>query len=157
MNHIKTPISLLLLGFLFASCAPYPPDPPFEGPVPNANKVEPPATTPKTPEQIAKEKARIKANKEAAERRAKLRELEKKNEQNDPQRNVTPPRGDGGSTVTPPTPPKKQYKTAVPIPGKPGFVYNPWTNTAVDVRAIPSGSLVRDPNDGNPNHKFRVP
>ena len=46
---------------------------------------------------------------------------------------------------------------AVPIPGKEGFVFNPFTNDPVDVRAIPPGTLVRDPNDPNPDHKFRVP
>lgn len=54
-------------------------------------------------------------------------------------------------------PPKKDYRVAVPIPGKEGFVFNPFTNDPVDVRAIPSLTLVRDPNDPDPEHKFRVP
>jgi hypothetical protein len=54
-------------------------------------------------------------------------------------------------------PPKRDYRTAVTIPGKEGFVFNPFTNDPVDVRAIPPGTLVRDPNDPDPEHKFRVP
>jgi hypothetical protein len=52
---------------------------------------------------------------------------------------------------------KKEYRTGIPIPGKEGFVFNPFTNNPVDVRAIPPGTLVRDPQDSDPDHKFRVP
>lgn len=62
------------------------------------------------------------------------------------------------NTDTPPAPtPISKYKTAVAIPGKPGFVFNPWTNLEVDVRGVPPGSLVRDPKDANTDHKFRIP
>jgi hypothetical protein len=54
-------------------------------------------------------------------------------------------------------PSRKDYRVAIPIPGKEGFVFNPFTNDPVDVRAIPPGTLVRDPNDPDPEHKFRVP
>lgn len=54
-----------------------------------------------------------------------------------------------------PAPPK--YKTAERVPGRAGYVFNPWTNGEVDVRGIPKGSLVRDPKDSNKDHKFRVP
>ena len=53
--------------------------------------------------------------------------------------------------------PAPKYLTAQAIPGKPGWVFNPWSNTAVDVRGIPPGSLVRDPQDSDPDHKFRTP
>lgn len=46
---------------------------------------------------------------------------------------------------------------ATKIPGKEGFVFNPFTNNPVDVRGIPSGTLVRDPQDPDESHKFRVP
>jgi hypothetical protein len=53
---------------------------------------------------------------------------------------------------------KKTYQTARKIPGKSGYVFNPWTMEPVDVRGIPSGSLVQDPNDPNKSiHRFRVP
>ena len=60
-----------------------------------------------------------------------------------------------GPASNPPS--RKDYRVAVPIPGKAGFVFNPFTNDPVDVRAIPPGTLVRDPNDPDPEHKFRVP
>ena len=60
-----------------------------------------------------------------------------------------------GPTSDPP--PRQDYRVAIPIPGKEGFVFNPFTNDPVDVRAIPPGTLVRDPNDPDPEHKFRVP
>ncbi|MEN8774573.1 MAG: hypothetical protein ABF379_06270 [Akkermansiaceae bacterium] len=53
-----------------------------------------------------------------------------------------------------PTPP--EYKTAKRVPDRAGYVFNPWTNQEVDVRGIPEGSLVRDPNDSNKDHKFRI-
>lgn len=54
-------------------------------------------------------------------------------------------------------PPNGEWPTAVPIPDKDGFCFNPFTQTEVDVRGIPARSLVRDPQDPDPNHKFRVP
>jgi hypothetical protein len=44
---------------------------------------------------------------------------------------------------------------ALPVPGKPGFVFTPFRkNAVVDVRGIPSGRLARDPSTGG---VFRVP
>jgi len=56
-----------------------------------------------------------------------------------------------------PTPVKPSVPTAKPVPGKPGMVFNPFTNNHVDVNGIPSGTKVRDPNDSNQAHIFRVP
>lgn len=47
------------------------------------------------------------------------------------------------------------YPVARPVPDKPGFVFNPHNNHVVDVRGIPSGTLVRDPSGSN--KLFRVP
>ncbi len=47
--------------------------------------------------------------------------------------------------------------TAVKIPGKPGFVYNPFNKNEVDVDGIPPGTKVRDPFDPDQSHIFRVP
>ncbi|WP_156817094.1 hypothetical protein [Rubritalea marina] len=54
-----------------------------------------------------------------------------------------------GGTVT--------YPYATKVPNRPGFVFNPYTQNQVDVRGIPSGTLVLDPNDNNTANKFRVP
>ncbi len=82
--------------------------------------------------------------------------------------NLTPSNTGGNNTVTPPqdltppTPPqptqgRKQYLTAAPVPGKEGFVFNPYTHNIVDVKGIPPGKLCRDPEDPDQSHKFRVP
>lgn len=77
----------------------------------------------------------------------------------------TNPRPPVGPTITQPTPPTppvpqpdvepKSYPYATPVPGKQGFVFNPYTNVKVDVRGLPSGTIVTDPR--NPNQKFYVP
>lgn len=148
MFSLKRLAGLLLGGFLAVSCAPLPPIEPVPGPGPVTVDAQP-VGVPKTPEQAAEEERkkleRLKANEEARKRREAL-EAEK-NERIEPV--------ESGSRE--PVKPQSKYRTAMPIPGKPGFVYNPWTNRSVDVRGIPSGTLIRDPNDGDPTHKFRVP
>lgn len=56
-----------------------------------------------------------------------------------------PPLGPGGIPV------------AKKVPGKPGFVFNPFTQNEVDVDGIPAGTKVRDPHDPDESHIFRVP
>lgn len=53
---------------------------------------------------------------------------------------------------------KDGYPTATPLPDKPGFVYSPYNNKVVDIRDIPSGTLVADPHF-QPSEKkfFRAP
>lgn len=71
----------------------------------------------------------------------------------------------------PPLPPlRTDYQYALPVPGRKGWVYNPYTNRPVDVRGVGSGRLIydeRDPENRNDDgtlkpvaempHKFRVP
>jgi hypothetical protein len=64
--------------------------------------------------------------------------------------------GTATERVVPPVTPAT-VKFAAPVPDKPGFVYNPFTQNQVDVRGIPSGTKVRDPHDSNPAHIFKVP
>ena len=45
---------------------------------------------------------------------------------------------------------------AVSVPGKPGFVLNPYTQKMVDVRGLKPGTLVRDPRDPVQDRPFRV-
>ena len=59
--------------------------------------------------------------------------------------------------ATPPVSGVKNYPTAAPVPGKEGFVFNPYTHNIVDVKGIASGKLCRDPEDADVTHKFRVP
>jgi len=62
---------------------------------------------------------------------------------------------------TPPDKPIKRpddFAFANPVPGKEGFVFSPFNNKLVDVRDIPSGTLVRDPTFPEAEKKFfRVP
>ncbi len=56
-----------------------------------------------------------------------------------------------------PTPVVASTPTAKHVPGRPGFVFNPFTQNMVDVDGIPSGTKVRDPQDNNEDNKFYVP
>jgi hypothetical protein len=53
---------------------------------------------------------------------------------------------------------KPEYSYASKVPGKEGFVFSPYNNKVVDVRDIPSGTLVQDPTYPAADKKyFRVP
>jgi len=155
MISIKQISGLAAVSLLFVSCAPFPPG--NSGPQaridPNRVPVAPKVLTPQE-EANAKEGAERKRILDQKRRDAVAAAKAKGSEPE------LPTIGGNPSAPEPPTPPptiKPKYRTAVKIPGKLGFVYNPWTNKAVDVRGIPSGELVRDPQDSNPDHKFRVP
>jgi hypothetical protein len=64
-----------------------------------------------------------------------------------------------GSSEKPATMVKKpEYSYASKVPGKEGFVFSPYNNKVVDVRDIPSGTLVQDPTYPAAEKKyFRVP
>lgn len=50
------------------------------------------------------------------------------------------------------------YPQVTPVPGQPGFVYSPYNNMVIDVRDLPSGTLVADPSYPPSEKKyFRVP
>lgn len=54
--------------------------------------------------------------------------------------------------------PRPDYPFANKVPGKDGFVFSPYNNKVVDVRDIPSGTLVQDPTYPASEKKyFRVP
>lgn len=62
-----------------------------------------------------------------------------------------------GPTAKPETGPR-EYAFANRVPGKEGFVFSPYNNKLVDVRDIPSGTLVQDPTYPASEKKFfRVP
>ena len=99
------------------------------------------------------------------EERDRMKQEEEKKEEikKEETGNVTPPDGDSGN-VTPPKDEKKgddtkkDYKFANKVPGKDGFVFSPYNNKIVDVRDIPSGTLVQDPTyTGAGKGYFRVP
>jgi len=54
---------------------------------------------------------------------------------------------------SPPLPPLSiDYRYALPVPGRPGWVLNPFTNRPIDVRGVESGRLIYDERD--PENRF---
>ena len=64
-----------------------------------------------------------------------------------------------GETVKPPTVEKRvDYPVAMKAPGKEGYVLSPFNNKLIDVKDMPSGTLVSDPTYPESAKKFfRVP
>lgn len=69
--------------------------------------------------------------------------------------NIIQPTAPTQTSVTPPPVKKKIYPYARAVEGKPGFVFNPYTSTKIDVRGFASGTLVSAPGDAT--QKFYVP
>lgn len=148
-----------LLCVLMASC--YPVDE-------NGNRKK--AT--RKPQQTAAEEAKKKeeeARKKAEEEmKKKKEEAEKKAAEGTPEGGSTTggttTGAEGGTTTgsttttTTPEPKRTDYAFATKVPGKEGFVFSPYNNRVVDVRDIPSGTLVQDPTYPPSEKKyFRVP
>ena len=127
---------LLALGVaaLVGACAPYPPAKPMTRP-----------PLPTGEQTITSEQQR-----QVEENRQRL-EQESRRQADGGQWN----NGSNGNNSS--LPAKPNYPTAAAVPGKPGFVFNPYTHNIVDVKGIASGRLCRDPEDLDPTHKFRVP
>lgn len=133
------PKLLLPLGFaaLIGACAPYPP---YPGDYPRGQQ----AAAPQTPQQTAADEEQ----RQIDESRRRLQREEAKRRQRE---------RDSSAAASPKPPSKPKYPTATAVPGKEGFVFNPYTQNIVDVKGIASGKLVKDPEDSDPTHKFRVP
>ncbi len=141
--------SVLIGGSLLVSCVPYP-----EGPRDGRRSggIEPPAKVLTPQEQEAKKKEE-ELKKKAEEEKKKQEELLGKT----PDKPGGTPGGEGQPKPDPKTP-KKEWPYANPVPGKEGFVFSPYNNKMVDVRDIPSGTLVQDPTYPPADQKrFRVP
>lgn len=109
-----------------------------------------------------------KAEQENALRKKKQEETRQAAAQSDKPRETpassgTSPSDSGASTRSEPTPPatverRPDYPVANKVPGKDGFVFSPYNNKVVDVRDIPTGTLVQDPTYPASEKKyFRVP
>ena len=142
--------SLPLLGCLaFASCYPIPDKPKELRP-----RKKDVTVTSQDQQKIQEQRDLMKEN-EAKEKEAADIAIEGNLDTPTP----TPP-----TPPSPPSPPKKtveervDYAFANPVPGKEGFVFSPYNNKEVDVRDIPSGTLVADPTYPATEKKyFRVP
>ncbi len=135
---------------LLASCYPYDE---------SQGKKQP--TKPPEKTLTAAEQQKVKEQRELAKKEA---ELKKQDELKN-----TPESADGGAPGNnapgapgpeAPKPPaeKRDFAFANKVPGKEGFVFSPYNNKVVDVRDIPSGTLVQDPTYPAAEKKyFRVP
>lgn len=123
---------------VLGACAPYPPLFPYD------NQQAEAKPTPEEQQTILD----VKKKEEAAKLAAAKKKAADKIAAEKP--TYTPPQA-------PAAPVKKYYPTAAKVPGKEGFVFNPYTQSLVNVKGIASGKLVRDPEDADTTHKFRVP
>jgi hypothetical protein len=130
---------------LMASCYPYDES--------KNKKPVPPKQTQKT--MTPAEQQKIK------EQRDKMKESEDLVQKEAPKEpgTETPPTTPGGGTVNPPTVEKRaDYPVASKVPGKDGYVFSPFNNKLIDVKDMPSGTLVSDPTYPESAKKFfRVP
>lgn len=134
---------------LLASCYPY-----------NENPQKKPGTKP--PEKIltAAEQQKIKEQRELARKQDEIKKQEelKNNPPAEAGGGTTPPTNPGNEGPKPPTEAKRDFPYANKVPGKDGFVFSPYNNKVIDVREIPSGTLVQDPTYPAADMKrFRVP
>jgi len=135
---------------LLASCYPY-----------DESHGKKPGTRPPEKTLTSAEQQKIKEQREMAKKEADLKKQE--------DLKSTPPTtpDNTAGTTTPPTTPgpegpkppeKRDFAFANKVPGKEGFVFSPYNNKVVDVRDIPSGTLVQDPTYPAADKKyFRVP
>ena len=132
------------LCILLASCYPYQENPPRR----NATQA---------PQKLTAEQAKLK---EQEDLKKKQEEELKQSQQTPGDVTQTPPDNSTSQQTTPPPvePKRTDYAFANKVPGKEGFVFSPYNNKVVDVRDIPSGTLVQDPTYPASEKKyFRVP
>jgi hypothetical protein len=120
--------------------------------------------TTKGPEKTATTPDQTKLKEEEKKKAAATEEMKKKEEAATGTTTATQPPANPTTTTPPadgpkPAEPKRtDYQFANKVPGKEGFVFSPYNNKVVDVRDIPSGTLVQDPTYPAAEKKyFRVP
>lgn len=159
MISFRQLLALVFWGAFLVSCAPYPPEGPGTAPIPYAEKIENPEIEINSNSEIEKQKAanrmRLEANKKRAAKQRQQGAEPWKTEQNVGEANT-----DTTEVVKKDPPPLEKKKSKYPTakPSRAGFVINPYTGKEVDVRGVPGGSLVFDPDDPNKGtNRFRVP
>ncbi len=138
--------SLPLVGCLaFASCYPLP------------DKPRKPAPPKKDQTITSVEQQKIQAQRELKEKEEKEKKEKEEMLTEVPDKPVEK-RGEEKTLPDKPVEKRGEYAFANPVPGKEGFVFSPYNNKLVDVRDIPSGTLVQDPTYPAAEKKyFRVP
>ena len=146
MNSRFTTAFAALGCVLLASCYPY--DESRDGRKAAQKKPDQTVTSPEQ-QKLQQQRDELKKKEELAKK-----EEEKKTEAEAPADNTQPK-----ETAKPPVEEKRtDYAFANKVPGKEGFVFSPYNNKVVDVRDIPSGTLVQDPTyTGAGKGYFRVP
>lgn len=167
MNTKIASIISVALCALLASCYPY--DEGTNRPKTKKSAANKTATTEQTATDVAKtaEQNAIKEKKQNASDSAATGQSTETastttdSGSNKPTEKTTPSTTSGttGTTTDKPAVTKKpEYSFASKVPGKEGFVFSPYNNKVVDVRDIPSGTLVQDPTYPAAEKKyFRVP
>lgn len=146
MNFRLSSIIATLGCVLLASCYPYD-ESKHQKPT---QKTKQKTVTTAEQQKIQEQRDQLKATEEA-----KKKEEELKNP-------VAENPGTAAPTTETPKPPTEEkrtdYAVANKVPGKEGYVFSPYNNKLVDVRDIPSGTLVQDPTyTGAGKGYFRVP
>ena len=133
---MKNPAWIVLLALLAVSCRKEPAA--AEAPVASPT----PATVETAPIRVGAASAPMAAADEPPQENARTRPLPRPE---DPKHKPAPP-------LETPMP------TAVAVKGSPGFIMSPYNDKIIDVRDIPPGTLVADPNYPPEERKyFRVP
>jgi len=131
----------------------YPVYPPQHGP---GNR--PAQTKKEVVKEVKSEKDRQLADSQARlEEEARLRAERERKEAQDLTPKIGGDKPDVGDIAKDKPKVPKNIKFGAPVPNKPGFLFNPYTHNQVDARGVPSGTKIRDPNDPDPTHVFRVP
>lgn len=141
---MKSRLSLILpliSSFAFVSCFPIPSDGTKKNPNVTANTI------------TSEEQQKIEEQRE----QMKQRDLEKQAQLIKP--TTLPTQQTENTVVEPPeVKPTSDYPFGTPVPGKEGYVFSPYNNKLLDVRGIPSGTLVQDTTYPLTEKKyFRVP
>jgi hypothetical protein len=153
MNLRLISLVLTLVCAFFASCSPYD-ERPKKKPI---RKTAQNSVTSPAQQNLQQKRDELKAKQEAQVTQEAQAPTEQIPTNIAPPGNSTQP----APTITPPPAPevkRPEYKFANKVPGKDGFVFSPYNNKVVDVRDIPSGTLVQDPTyTGDGKGYFRVP
>ncbi len=140
---------VLVSAILAPSCIPYVEEPPVPGPDVARNA---PGPNDQNRELTPAERQ--------AEREREQREEDRREAGDESgSRDTTPEIKERAEDPEPPAPdPQPRTRVARAVPGKPGFVFSPFNNKIIDVKGIPSGTLVQDPTYPTSDKKyFRVP
>lgn len=138
-------IAAIAIAGVVASCTPYPEQ--TQQPTQGTETAEEENTL-SSEEQQKLQEERKKAAEEAE------RNMEEEGGRSEGSGNGGDTAGNGGGN----TGGSGSFEFARPVPGKEGFVFSPYNNKVIDVRDIPSGTLVQDPTYPASEKKyFRVP